>query len=134
MLFLLYSFSSSRQYCPTWRKETQYMMLNMRNTGGASHMAHASMLSTRNCFLSDMPNSICWNNWFHWKIIKRKIPSITWAFLDLFIDPWLLSPFLNIVLSPSSIVLRGFLLFFMNKSITAYSIRAANTKKIQTTR
>ena len=28
--------------------------------GGATHMAQASMLSTRNCFLTDIPNSGCW--------------------------------------------------------------------------
>lgn len=34
-------------------------MLNIKNIGGASHIAQASMLSTRNCFLADMPSSAC---------------------------------------------------------------------------
>ena len=57
----------------------------------------------------------------------------TFIFRSLFIWSWLFS-LLNIVFSPLSIVLRGFLLFFMKSRITAYSIRDVNTKEMQTTR
>ena len=56
-------------------------------------------------------------------------------------DPLMAAPgavgaavFWNMVMRPSSIVRRGLRRFLSSRRITAYSMRAANTKKMQTTR
>jgi len=115
------------------------------NIGGEIHMAQASILSTRACLWVVRPTSMCLlrdcSLSFSMCWSERPVCSdsnmfpfsstIPRGFLAL---GWVPSSLLKRVFKPSSIVRLGFLLFFMRSRMAAYSIRAANTKKIQTTR